>query len=274
MRFGGTLLALVAVFSASRPASADDGCVDGYTQAQVLRRTGKLRAAKKALVSCSQETCSSAIRIDCFKWAEEIERALSTVLFDVRLADGSEVTAVKVYVDEELVASTLDGRQTSLDPGEVTLRFVYESQSMEKRAVIREGEKFRTIRIEFPAKAAIGPAAPPAAARQPAPVPHAEPPSFARPVPALSWVLGGISVTGFVTFGVLAGTGFAKERELRNGCFVTDSCSGSDVSSVRTQYLVADIALGVGLVGLAAAAVYWLVRPPAPTAAVTAGSGR
>jgi hypothetical protein len=262
-----TALLFGLVLSLPATAFAEESCNDAYGRAQVLRKAGKLRATKQALVACSQETCSSAVRTDCLKWTDEVERALSTVVFDVRLADGSEVTDVRVYAGGELVASTLDGRQIALDPGEAVLRFVRGSEALEKRVVIREGEKFRTIRIDFPrapapGAAAVAPAPAPVAAPPVQPLPEPAPES-PRSIPTLSWVLGGVAVAGFATFGVLASTGYAKESSLRDDCLGTRSCASSDVQSVRTQYLIGDIALGIGVASLAGGIAYWLLNRPA-----------
>jgi hypothetical protein len=75
---------------------------------------------------------------------------------------------------------------------------------------------------------------------------------------------------GLATFGVLASVGYANERALRSGCHVTDACSHSDVASVRTQYLVGDVALGVGIVSLAVAVGYWALNRPGAGAASAA----
>ncbi len=272
MRLVALSLALVFV-AAPRIALADDTCDDAYTQAQLLRRSGKLRGAKQALVSCSQESCTSAIQLDCLKWSDEVDRALSTVVFDVRLPDGSEVTDVRVYAGDELVAPSLDGRQVFLDPGDTVIRFVRGSQSVEKRALIREGEKLRTIHVELPAEGASSGSQPQAPRELRAP-PSTEAAGSSvgsdKPVPPLSWVLGGVGVAGLATFGVLAGMGYANESTLRDGCFKTGSCNPSDVETVRTQYLVGDIALGVGVVSLAVAVGYWLFSAPPRTATARA----
>ena len=267
MRLAALSLVLVAMTAAPRVALAADTCDEAYTQAQILRRSGKLRSAKQALVFCSQESCVSAIQTDCVKWTEEVDRSLSTVVFDVRLPDGSEVTDVQVYAGDELVAPSLDGRHVSLDPGETVIRFVRGSQSVEKRALIREGEKLRTIHVELPAEGA--PSSPPPQAPPP---PELSSPGAGsgKPIPTMSWVLGGVGVAGLATFGALAGIGYANESTLRDGCFKTDSCAPSDVQSVRTEYLAGDIALGVGVVSLAVAVGYWLFSAPQQAATARA----
>ncbi|MBS2015934.1 MAG: hypothetical protein JST00_23805 [Deltaproteobacteria bacterium] len=259
-------------------AAADDACNEAYTQTQILRRAGKLRAARQAIFTCSQETCTSAVRTDCVKWADEIERALSTLVFDVRKPDGTEVTDVKVYAGEELLASTIDGRQVSMDPGEIVLRFVRGAEVIEKRVVIREGEKFRTLRVELSASATTSPIAPPPPPRAKVEATvedgAARPAASARGLPTASWILGGVAASGFLTFGVLAGVGYGNESDLRDGCFRTLSCSPDDVSSVRTQYLVGDIGLGIGIVSLAAAVGLWLLDRGAPASRAATGEAK
>jgi hypothetical protein len=80
-----------------------------------------------------------------------------------------------------------------------------------------------------------------------------------RPVPVLTWVLGGVGLASFATFAVLGLDGTSKLDSMRSSC--GHVCSPSDVTSARNEILVGDI---VGMVGLAAtgvAAWLWFTRP-------------
>jgi hypothetical protein len=63
--------------------------------------------------------------------------------------------------------------------------------------------------------------------------------------------LGAAALGSFAFFAL---TGKSDENDLRDSC--SPNCPESDVDSVRTKYLVADISLGVGIASLGAAT--WL----------------
>jgi hypothetical protein len=69
---------------------------------------------------------------------------MPTIVFEVKDASGNELTAVRVTIDGELLASHLEGTAISLDPGEHTFAFAAEGQpKVEKKLVVHEGEKER-----------------------------------------------------------------------------------------------------------------------------------
>jgi hypothetical protein len=74
-------------------------------------------------------------------------------------------------------------------------------------------------------------------------------------------VLGGVGAAGLVTFGALSLSGYLSEKKLRDTCEPTDSCSQSDVDSIRTRYLIGDVALGVGALSAAGAFALWALSP-------------
>jgi hypothetical protein len=81
----------------------------------------------------------------------------------------------------------------------------------------------------------------------------------AAAIPTASYLLGGLGVASLATFAVLATSGYAAERRLRRTCAA--ACSSGKVDSVRTRYVVADVALGVGASSLIAAAALWIWVP-------------
>jgi hypothetical protein len=81
-------------------------------------------------------------------------------------------------------------------------------------------------------------------------------------------VLGGVGVVGIGAFAYLGLTAKGDLDHLRQTC--APFCSSSDLDSARHEALGADIALGVGVVSLAAAAYVLLTRPSAPASTSTA----
>ena len=82
---------------------------------------------------------------------------------------------------------------------------------------------------------------------------------------------------GFAFFGL---TGQGDKDQLRDTCAPLRACSQDDVDAARTKLVIADVALGVGVVALAVATYMFIQRAtftvPAPprSARARARSGR
>ena len=147
-----------------------------------------------------------------------------------------------------------------VDPGQHTLRFEHESaEPIEKKLLIREGEKARVIKVQFAAPEA--PAAPaPAAASGDAGIDTSKGGSSSK---TLAYILGGVGVVGLGSFAYFGLTGSSQRSDLlghctNNVCDLPQSDIDSKRSSVKTKYLIADISLGVGVVSLGLATYFFL----------------
>src|ERR1700722_231833 len=164
-------VAMVMSFrAASTPAS--DGnklqCIEAHEQAQVLRQAGHLRAARQKLLVCTRSVCPTVVQQECGGWLQQVDVALPTVVLSVHDQRGSDVTAVRISVDGELLVERLDGRPVAIDPGPHTLRFeVAGEPPLERPWGLREGEKDRAIVVGLPSPS------PPAIAVPSAPPPPA-----------------------------------------------------------------------------------------------------
>ena len=67
----------------------------------------------------------------------------------------------------------------------------------------------------------------------------------------------GVGVVGFAAMGVLIGVAGGDLNQLRTTC--APQCDPSDVDAVHTKLVVADVALGVGIAGVAVAAIALIV---------------
>jgi hypothetical protein len=283
---------LCAASLGSASAWADDElCAQAYVETQRLQRTAQFRAARQQAVTCGQDTCSATVRSQCSEWLESIERALPTLVLDARDASGAAIASVRVEANGELLAERLNGRALELDPGEYLLRFQHGEQLVEQRTLIRESEKYRTLEVRFgpvPEPPAAGLAHEPALALVPLPATPAtsvatslvssssEPasglaplppgaalaPDSPAPIPTASYILGGLGLAGLTTFAILASSGYASEQQLRKTC--ASACEPDQVNSVRSRYVAADVALGVGVASLVAAAAVWVWAPSEP----------
>jgi len=230
-------------------------CVGRHEDAQVVRRQGKLLAARSALLVCSRVSCPPAIRADCVDWLDDVNRSVPSVVVTAR-ERGADVTDVKVLIDGELAASRLSGGALEADPG--AHRFRFESPrwpSIERSVLMGEGMRNRPIEVEF---------APDLVAARPLGAP---PP---RPLMRSDYVFGAVAVAGLAASASLGAIAIYERHQLEGSCGPT--CSDAQVSPIRTKLIVADVALGVAALSLAVGVYRYFTRP-LPSLA-TAGPAR
>src|ERR1700722_13856200 len=97
-----TAFVFVAVALWAEPAFGGEPnratCIDAHAQAQVLRRDGKLRAAREQLVLCATPDCPRLVSDDCTTWLNEIGNEMPSVVIAARQA-GHEIGAGRGLVD-------------------------------------------------------------------------------------------------------------------------------------------------------------------------------
>jgi hypothetical protein len=242
-------MAIVGLIAA--PARADDNaaCVEQHSRASDHLDAKRLRAAKRDFLACAREACPRVVREECAAALARVEQDLASVVVAAKGPDGEPTVDVSVSVDGERAVTRLGAEAIAVDPGERLFRFELASgERIEHKELIRQGEKNRLLSVDFSV--------------------HAPPPrSTARreeqPDTGLGagfWVLGGVSVIGFASFGFFALDGRAKEDDLDCKPF----CSEDQAEPMYRSYLIADISLAVGLVAGAAAA--WIALDSGPDA--------
>lgn len=240
----------------AQSATPAQQCLEAHEQAQVKRMARDLVTTLDLLKSCSEAHCPSFVQADCVRWLEEVTSEIPTVSFVARSEDGDE-TDVTVYVGDHVIAKRLDGRPVELNPGAYEFRFERPPAApVLKRVVLREGEKNRVVAAEFDLHpdAPVTPAPAPAA-----PVTEDAGPSEYRPIPKLTFVLGGVAVLGgaaAVTFGTLARS---SRQDAADSC--APLCSDSEVAPIRGKGIAADTSLGVAVVAAGAATYFFVTRP-------------
>lgn len=220
-------------------------CAQAYEKAQEERTAGQLGAAIEHLKSCIDSTCPKFIREDCLRWMDQTEIALPTVVFSVR-EDGRDLTNVEILCDGNLLIETLDGKALPVNPGLHNFTFNIPGLAPEERQLlIREGERNRIINVDFgsPHKSDSSPSPPPPSSgvKTVLPAPPARTGALAYSLVGV----GALGVAGFTVFGLL---GHSRQGELERTC--APNCQSGQIDSVRTQYVLADTCLGVGLVSL------------------------
>jgi hypothetical protein len=225
--------ALLAVFSSAARALADvtpEQCVATDTEAQTLRRDGKLTDAREKLRACVVTACPQLVRDDCTERLDEVGRAMPSIVFDVKDASGADTIDVKVTVDGRPLAEKLDGTALDVDPGQRTFTFDAQGTRVTKTLVMKEGEKARRERIDLPAPTSspvtsvVVPL--PARSETTAPVANDTTPSRGMPTQKIvGIVVGGVGVAalaGGAIFGLLASSSFKSQQ---SDCASSTSCA-------------------------------------------------
>lgn len=247
-----TVLSALALLAAT-PAKAEltkSQCIAANTDAQSLRREGKLSQARQKLRACGDPSCPALVSTDCAKRLDELESVQPTLVFEVKDASGRDLTEVRVTVDGQLVREKLDGTATPIDPGARRLVFTVPGVApLTRQLVIREGEKARVVSVvldslgERPSAAAAAPSDTPTTSGEaepgsaPAEVSNTSSSSLGssdtqpRPRRTLGYVVTGTGVAGLVVgsvFGYL--TLAAKNRQITN-CENSENCKDYGAAS-------------------------------------------
>ncbi len=277
------LLGLAGLALTAAPDARADGpsagqCIAATESAISLRASHKLRAAKAQLLVCASASCPADMRNDCIHGIDELSAAIPLVVFGAKDASGVDLNAVKVTMDGEVLASTLEGTPLAVDPGPHT--FTFESAgltSVTTKLTILQGQKDRREAIVFPAAAG---AAPPVTPPPPPPVaaPTSQTEAAGAPAPAhslgtqkiLAIVSGGVGVVGLgvgAAFGAIA----ISKKSTAQGVCPSGNCptaaGSSDWSSALTAANVSNVGFIVGALGVAGGAVLWFTAPKASNGA-------
>jgi hypothetical protein len=282
------LVAVSALAHAADPTTVD--CLAANESAIAFRGKHELRAARAQLLVCAAATCPTDIRSECLRRVADLNTAIPTVVFDVKDASGSDLSAVQVTMDGKPLADRLDGSALAIDPGEHVFGFTAIGQpAVEKRFVIREGEKDRRERVLLGAPAGSPPItmAPPLAMP---PGPSTQPGIPPSPMPngsEKSRGLGTQKILGLVAMGVgIVGVGLgtvfglqsmSKHDDAKKAC--PDTCTTLDGvglwNDARSSGDLSTIFFAVGGLGVAGGAVLWFTAKSestdAPSAQVSFG---
>jgi hypothetical protein len=251
--FVASAILLPSLFVSETASAAGEGnvCTGSYEKAQYLRRDKKMRAARKELITCSQATCPGAIVSDCTQWMSEVDKVIPSVVFDARDSKGQSIADVKVTMDgTEVLQTKLDGTAVQVDPGNHAFHFeLPDGTSGDQQVLVLEGEKARVITYTVPAP---GPAQ--------APQNPPDQPSNGGSK-TLAYVVGGAGVASLavgIIVGALGSSQASSDKNpAPNGC--APNCPDSEVSSIKTKLIISDIFIPVGIVGIGAGVVLYLV---------------
>lgn len=228
------LLATLVIMPSIAHAQAKDPCIAAYEQAQTLRKDGKFIEAREQAQICARDTCPAILVKDCARWFGDLDASTGSVLFEAKTTSGKPLTDVRVTIDGSVVTSRLDGHPIPVDPGKHSFHFERGAATYEETALVREGEKNRRITATFP-----------------------ETSGETKGPPAGSWIFGGVSILALGTATFFAFDGLSKKDDLE-AC--KPRCAASDVDAMSASFTVADVALGAGVVAVAATVYLLLSR--------------
>lgn len=235
-------------------AASREACLAEHEQAQDARLAGRLLEARTDLRECSAATCPALVTRDCVAWLAEIQQQIPSVIFRAT-KDGVDLEKLRVKEGDVLLAETLTGTPLELNPG--PHHFVAELPGMpaqDATYVLQAGDKSRVVTFSFTSPAPVKSPASEATKH------------FVRPVPKLTWVLGGIAVAALATGGVLGGLSLSERNQVESDC--SPLCTNRDVQGVKQLALAADVSLGIGLVA-AGLSLYTFAARPAIASAST-----
>jgi len=228
-------------------------CVAWHEEAQLHRAEDRLLSAREKLLLCSDTACPGVIQRDCSSWYSEVEQEIPSVVVSAHKGD-QDLTEVQVFVDGELRAPQLDGREIRLDPGPHTVRLEAPGEAPAVRTVLlNKGGKKREVDFTF--------AVPVQPRPEPAPAPALQV-EMERPVPLLTYILLGVSGGGLSSGVILGALGTGEFDSLQADC--APFCTDEQKSGVDTLFLVSDVSYGVAAAAGVGALVTWLVRPSVP----------
>jgi hypothetical protein len=198
-------VAMPSIARAEEPTTCASFAEDG----QRARMAGKLRAARDLFLKCSAESCRPFIRKDCAQWASDVDAAIPTIVIDAK--DGrDDVADVTVKMDDETIATRLDGKAMPVDPGPHKLTFSRPGRvAVVQQIIVKEGQRARVLEVRFIADA---PPAQPSSDTDSRPSPPPPPAERIREHGVAPWIVvaigGAIVTTGIVSLLVRPGVPF------------------------------------------------------------------
>ena len=284
------VLAAVPALAKDAPKGANKKavCTPAYTAYKSgleQEKAGHLAEARALYLQCAEVTACTGLAPTCQTRIDKISADMSTVVPVVTDESGAPKVDVQFKVDGRLMTSQLDGRGLPVDTGLHECTFSTDQGVIAtQKILVIEGQRNRPLVVSLAKPAVTTPDAagtqgahpadatssepsaaqtnngsgePPAkTASSAAPsgaleATHDEPAAPTRwgmPKSAFPYLLGGVGLAGLAAGGVLTFWGNHDNTTLESQC--RPSCPASSVDHIRTMYLAADVAWGVGGVAL------------------------
>jgi hypothetical protein len=266
---------------AADPTTAD--CIGASDASIKANNEHKLRAARSQLLVCAAASCPADIRKECVGRVDALNAAIPTIIFQAKDGAGTDIIAVKVTMDAEVIAERLEGTALSIDPGSHTFIFETAGQpAVTKQLVIQQGEKDRRERVAF------GPTAAPVVPRGPTPsttpgtLPSTPDLGASSSISGLGTqkilaiVAGGVGVIGLGVGTIFGAIALSQKSAAQSAC-PGSQCLTQDGSNkwsdAASKGNVSTIGFIIGGVGVAGAAVLWFTAPSSSGSSTQVGFG-
>jgi hypothetical protein len=244
---------IAALLTVSRFAAADpQQCIMHNNDGADHRTNHRLLAARDAYAECVADPgCPDVVRAECESALAELREAIPSLLVSILDDQQQDIVDATLELDGKIIAR--DGRPIDTDPGPHELVASWNGVTKTIQIVAQEQEVNRQLQIVLEM---------PRAPAQLSSVQKSElapEPPLARRTPSLipSYVLGGLGAAAAGSFGYFSIAGHIQVAQL-DKC--KPGCRPSDVNEVKTEYLLADVSLGVSVVALATAGYLMLRR--------------
>jgi hypothetical protein len=259
------LLAAALIAEGPRALADDAACIAASEQSLTLRQQGKLHDALKQLALCADASCPDEVKQECSHRIDAIGAAMPSLVFVAKDGSGNDLSDVTLTMDGALLATKLDGEPLSIDPGEHTFRLETGGQpAVEKKLVLREGERGRRESVVIGPPQAVVPQLPPSPAVA---LPPRAPSSWStrRTLAVVSAGIGVVGVGLGAAFGVYASSSQNRERSDCSSLACTNYPQAlEDYDTAKKDATGSTIAFVAGAAFLAAGALLWLTAPGEP----------
>jgi hypothetical protein len=177
---------------------------------------------------------------------DEVKQRLGFVTVTVKTTGPKEAVKVKLG-DETLDASSI-GTPVPVDPSTVAVTAEAPDGSSARAEVTVAAGESQTVELTLTPPAADAPPPAPPPQEEPKPVVVS---SSGVPLRTWAYVAGGVGVAGLATFAIFGSMSNSKYNDLKDAC-PTGPCAGhqDEIDAGKTDQLIANIGLGVGIVGL------------------------
>jgi hypothetical protein len=280
------------------PARADgekQRCVAAFEEGQRSKMAGDLQRAVEEFDSCAASSCPAAAQRECSRLRDVTQSVIPSVQFELRFRTDFSKRPVLLSVDGA-EPRAYDGEVLRLNPGKH--RFVFECEGcapVTRRIAFSEQDSKRKEVVLKPAAGdakAAAISATPRAQTQPASCPpcaiSGTGPSSKTARAALSTLRESeaertrlrdiILIGSAATLAAAGGVGFVgfglRARNAEHALLdCTPYCSRQRIADVKQSYWFANASLGVGVLALGSATIWWFsVRRSPSTAGSHAGS--
>lgn len=256
-RLAVTLL-LACTLIASRATADAAACSAAYESGQRLLTGARLLDAASQFRYCGSPACPAIMHSECLRFLDRVETATPSIVVRIR-PDVS--VPVRVVLDDDS-ERPLDGRAITLDPGHHELYLRASGYALrQERFLVAEGEKLKMLELRLEPLPKTEPSAGASEAASSAAPSQSPTPSV------VPWVvtaaIASVGAAGFVHWGLRGRSGeTALER-------CSPDCPGSQVADVKRDYLLSNVSLAVGVGGLVAMGVWYVVHPKGTTRRAT-----